>query len=118
MSDIYQNIKKRRQELGMSQLELAMKLGYSDRTTISKIESGTVDLSITKFQKLAEALRTTQSELMGWDDTFAELDAKADILSAIANDSDWLNSTKLYLSYTEDKKILIRNLISSLNNDK
>ena len=40
MANLYENIRKRREALGMSQNELATKTGYSDRTSISKIESG------------------------------------------------------------------------------
>ena len=37
---IYDRIKLRREELGMSQQELAYKLGYKSRSTINKIELG------------------------------------------------------------------------------
>lgn len=36
----YDNIRNRRIELNLSQEELAKKLGYSDRSAISKIEAG------------------------------------------------------------------------------
>lgn len=69
MLQLYANIKERRRELGMSQDELASKTGYKDRSSIAKIEKGLVDLSRTKIDLFAAALKTTQSELMGWDDT-------------------------------------------------
>jgi len=65
---LYRNIKNRRTELGMTQDELARLVGYSDRTSIAKIESGKVDLQQSKIALFAKALRTTQSELMGWED--------------------------------------------------
>ncbi len=68
MLQLYANIKERRRELGMSQDELASKTGYKDRSSIAKIEKGLVDLSRTKIDLFAAALKTTQSELMGWDD--------------------------------------------------
>lgn len=40
MEDISKAIKKRRVELGLTQEELAKKLGYKSRATIAKIESG------------------------------------------------------------------------------
>lgn len=67
MLDLYNNIKKKRLELGMSQDELAKKTGYKDRTSISKIESGKVDLSQSKIKAFAMALDTTTSELLGSD---------------------------------------------------
>lgn len=43
MVELYENIKKRRMELGMTQTELANKVGYSDKGMISKVENGKVE---------------------------------------------------------------------------
>ena len=59
------NIKKRRYELHMSQQELADALGYKTRSTIAKIESGENDVSQKKLIKIAEALNTTVTALIG-----------------------------------------------------
>lgn len=64
---LYTNIKARRLQLGMSQQELAEKLGYTDRSMISKIEKGEVDLTTSKIFAFAKALSLTASELMDWD---------------------------------------------------
>lgn len=61
-------IKNRRLELNMSQLELALKVGYTDRSAIAKIETGVNDITVTKFVEIAAALDTTPSALLGWDD--------------------------------------------------
>ena len=45
------NIRKRRQELRMSQQELADAMGYRTRSTIAKIESGENDVSQKKLQR-------------------------------------------------------------------
>ena len=50
MDKLYENIKKRREELGMSQRDLAYKSGYSDHTTITKMEKGDVDLTIKRLK--------------------------------------------------------------------
>ena len=63
--DLYKNIKLRRKELKLSQDELAKLTGYTDRTSISKIESGKVDLPQSKIHIFAKALHTTEGELMG-----------------------------------------------------
>lgn len=67
MLQLYSNIKNRRKELGMTQSELADKLGYADKSMIAKIESGKIDLSQSKILAFAEALNTHPSDLMGWD---------------------------------------------------
>ncbi len=53
---------------GLSQEELAKKVGYKDRSSIAKIEAGEVDLSQSKIVDLANALNTTPGALMGWED--------------------------------------------------
>lgn len=68
MLDLYKNIRKSREKLGYTQQELAEKTGYTDRTSIAKIESGKIDLPQSKIIIFAEALKTTPSELMGWED--------------------------------------------------
>lgn len=73
MIDLYKNIKKRRQELKISQSKLAELVGYTNRSSIAKIEAGKIDLPQSKIVEIAEALRTTPKELMGWEDEKAEI---------------------------------------------
>ena len=84
MEQIYKNIRIRRRELGLTQSELAEKLGYADKSMITKIEAGKVDLSRSKILVFATALNTTPSWLMGWDEE--DLD-KAAILQRIYEES-------------------------------
>ena len=66
MEQVYINIKNRRQELGMSQLELANQIGYTDRSSIAKIETGKVDISLGMLKKISAALEIDPVELLGW----------------------------------------------------
>lgn len=65
MLDLYRNIKKYRQELKMSQAELAVLTGYTDRSSIAKIERGDVDLAQSKIMLFAKALHVDAGTLMG-----------------------------------------------------
>lgn len=65
MLELYKNIKKYRKELGMSQAELAKRTGYTDRSSIAKIEKGDVDLPQSKIMIFAKALGVAPGELMG-----------------------------------------------------
>lgn len=65
--EIYDNIRRLRTEKKMSQQELAEKTGYTDRSSIAKIEHGEVDLPQSKIVLFAKALKTTPGELMGDD---------------------------------------------------
>lgn len=67
MSITGDRIKQRRLALGISQLELAEKLGYKSDVSISKIESGAQDCPKGKLRQMADALYTTPGWLAGWD---------------------------------------------------
>lgn len=66
MLELYKRIKSRREELHMSQDELAKKLGYKSRSSIQKIEKGENDIPQSKIIAFASALITTPEYLMGW----------------------------------------------------
>lgn len=69
-----QNIRLYREKLGMSQEELAKKLGYKDRSTIAKIESNVNDITQSKIVAIAKVLQTSPAALMGWDSQSADTD--------------------------------------------
>jgi transcriptional regulator with XRE-family HTH domain len=68
-----QRIKQRREELGMTQQELAELVGYKSRSSINKIELGKNDIVQSTIQKIADALQTTPSYLMGWEARLLEI---------------------------------------------
>lgn len=61
-------IKARREQLNLSQGELAAKLGYKSRSSINKIELGMQNLTQSKIKAIADALDTTPAYIMGWED--------------------------------------------------
>lgn len=67
MDLLYKNIRQRRIALGMSQEELATKLGYTSRSSINKIEKGKSDIPQSKIEAFAKALNISPAELMGWE---------------------------------------------------
>ena len=66
--EIHKNIKKYREKSGLSQEQLAVMVGYKDRSSIAKIEAGQVDLSQSKIASFAKALNVSPTVLMGWED--------------------------------------------------
>ncbi len=68
MSTIGDKILERRTALNMSQDELAQKVGYKDRSSIAKIESGERDIRQKKLIEFAKALDTTPQWLMGYEE--------------------------------------------------
>lgn len=67
MSTIYERIRARRIELGLTVEELAKKMGYKDKSSISKIENRKADIPQSKVIAFARALNTTTAYLMGID---------------------------------------------------
>lgn len=97
---IGQRVKLRREELGLSQEELAKRIGYKSKTSINKIELDFRNLTQSKIKAIADALDTTPSYIMGWDEEAEE--AK----KAAPGEEDSLNAEiiKLFMGLTADQK--------------
>lgn len=67
MAEIGKRIREKREAMGMTQEELAAKLGYKNKSSIAKIETGANDIVQSKVIEFANVLHTTVSYLMGWD---------------------------------------------------
>ena len=65
---IGQRIKQRRIELGLSQEQLAHRLGNKSRASVCTVENDKEDLTSDRIRKYAEALETTPAYIMGWED--------------------------------------------------
>lgn len=63
---IGERIRDRRIELGLSQIDLAERVGITSKSTICKIEKGGDNLNNVTVAKYAKALHTTPAYLMGW----------------------------------------------------
>ena len=92
---IGEKIKERRMELRWSQRELSDKIGYSNHSTIARIESGKVDLPQSKVVKFSEVLGVSVAYLMGWEEENTAPEngsgmskAKLDLLALVDNCSD------------------------------
>lgn len=94
MNDVGNRVRQRRLELGMTQDELARKVGYATRGSINKIETCR-DMPIKRLKPIADALDISVGDLMGWED---EPIQDTDMLA------DWmLNIDKYNLLITIDK---------------
>ena len=68
MSTVGENILLKRKQLGLTQEELAKRMGYKSKSTINKIELGINDIPQSKIVQFAEVLGTTPAHLMGWNE--------------------------------------------------
>ena len=58
-------IRETREKRGLTQQQLAEMVGYTNRSSIAKVEKGMVDLSETKIAAFAKALNVTPAFLLG-----------------------------------------------------
>lgn len=66
-------IREKRKEIGITQDELAKRMGLTSKSTICKVETGKEDnLTLDRVAKYAEALGCSPHYLMGWDEKEAE----------------------------------------------
>lgn len=93
-------IKEFRLEKGWTQKELAQKMGYSDKTAISKIEKNINDVNQSTIKKFAEAFGCDVT------DFFLVSPVSQDDLSLLASfhnaDADTQNVIKRLLDYGEN----------------
>lgn len=57
-------IRKYRKSIGMTQSELAEKVGYTNRSTLTHIEKGLIDIPTEKLHLIAQALGVSVSDLL------------------------------------------------------
>ena len=103
---IGERIRNRRQELGMTQEELAKRLGYKSKASINKIELGIQDLPQKKIASFASVLLTTPENLMGWAEN---LEAFQQQLAENKMAADRLYDA--YLKADDDTKKIVRMLL-------
>lgn len=117
-------IKYRRESLGMSQEELAKRIGLKDKSSITKIEKAGDKISLKNIEKISEALSVSVQFLMGWDkeEKTNENDilekAAADIRNAVNNsmseeDKQLQVFTGYYKKLNPEQKTIVDNLLEA-----
>ncbi len=84
--NIGERIRLKRNEKGWSQRYLAEKMGYSNHSTVGKIETGKVDLPQSKVVQFAEVLGVSVAYLMGWEEMQKKNNATAIIVRLESDD--------------------------------
>ena len=104
-----EKVKLKREELNLSQEELAEKMNYKSKTSIHKIETGITDLPLSKVKELADVLKTTPAYLMGWEE-----DKKEEVKTAARNEKNFNKSFNKYSKLDPKKKKIVDDLINNL----
>lgn len=101
---VAEKIKARRKELGLTQLELADRMGC-DKSTISRTEKGEFDLPLSRVAEFARALHTTPGHLQGWDVSPEEAGATA---AKVLKNPETFQFIQDYLSLDEAGRYALR----------
>lgn len=102
---IGERIKAKRKELGLSQEELAHRLGNKSRASVSTVEHDKEDLTTTRIAAYAEALECTPACLMGWEDKADGSDKNRDHVDYVLNDKEG-TLIELYRNNSKFKKTM------------
>ena len=108
MSTVGDNILYMRKRLGMTQEELATRMGYKSKSTINKIELGINDIPQSKIVKFAEVLGTTPAYLMGWTEDNNKENSSPEELNLSEGEKMLL---ELFRQVPEDQQQLVLGMI-------
>ena len=113
MANVGQNIAAARKRAGMTQEELASRVGYKTKSAINKIELGIRDLPQKKIAAFADALGVTPGHLMGWDEKPAEeLQDLGALAADVIMDPDAMEVMQKYMSMEESDRQAVRDFMA------
>ena len=115
MSKIGENIRRKREELDLSQEELANRVGYKHKASINKIELGLNDPPQNKIIQIAEVLGTTPAVLMGWTDeeTVKKNDARTSIAYQSCMDKELFEMIKKISKLTPEQRQAVNSVLDA-----
>ena len=116
MSKIGENIAAARRRLGLTQEELATRMGYKSKSTINKIELGINDIPQSKIAKFADVLGTTPAALMGWVDpaTGEKNNHLANLVVKMRREPDFFDVVAELADLTPEQFEFVKGVIKSL----
>jgi transcriptional regulator with XRE-family HTH domain len=82
-----ENVRRYRRFNGMTQAELAIKLGYKNKASIGKIENGDADVPLSMAQRIADALNVDIMALTHGETSFGLTSHEKELISAYRNAS-------------------------------
>lgn len=112
---IGERIRARRVELSWSQRDLAARMGYSNHSTVGRVEAGKIDLPQSRIMQFAEVLGTTPRYLMGEENTPEDLGAVA---AEVLKDPALLQLVQDYLAMDGSDRATVCTLVGSLAKKK
>ena len=99
-------IRTRREKLGLSQEELAKRLGLKSRSSVTRIEKSGDNISLKDVERIAYVLDCSKLYLMGWEEE-----------TSVENNEDDERAERFmhfYSQLDDNQKTIIDNLLASL----
>ena len=115
MSTVGDKILYMRKQLGLTQEELARRMGYKSKSTINKIELGINDIPQSKIAQFADVLGTTPAHLMGWEEETKK--NFPDELQLTEGEKKWLELYDRVSDETKDLAIKMLDAFDKINSD-
>ena len=112
--EIGEKIRLRRMELGWSQRELAYKMGYTNNSTLVKIEKGVVDVSQSRIVQFSKVLGVSIAYLMDWEEEEKKNDIQADIILRMRTDTKFMSAVESLYNLDKDKFESIEQMLHTL----
>lgn len=114
MGNIGDNIMRLRKERGLTQEELANRMGYKSKSTINKIELGINDIPQSKVVKFAEVFGVTPAEIMGWVEMQQKNDTRSGIASRLMKDDEFLSVVEIINQLNPEQLASIKQIANVL----
>ena len=113
--EVGERIKRRREELNMTQDELASKFGYTSRSSVAKVESNANGMVQSKLIAFANALHTTPAYLLGWEESTEQTkeDAVSDIFVKLRENNLFLTATQKLYNLNEQQLQAVITMLST-----
>lgn len=113
--NIGERIKQSRESLGITQQELADRMGYKSKATINKVELGINDITQTNIKKYSEVLGVSISYLMGWEDEERKYDyVDTDLIASIITSKSDMEFVKTYGKLNPENKSKVNDIAKAL----
>ena len=115
MTKIGENIRRIRERNGLTQEELAHRMGYKSKSTINKIELGINDIPQSKIVKFAQCLNTTPTVLMGWvsEETSQKNDVIVSIVMKLRKDDELLSMMEKISKLDAEKRQAVNSVLNA-----
>lgn len=107
-------IRAKREELGISQTDLAKSIGVSKQTLYKYEHDIVTNIPSNIVERMSHALNCSPGYIMGWGNQFRDEDAL--IVAKVRTDTEITEALKIYFSLPQEKKKYIVDFIKMIGN--